>query len=98
MEKMILIICFMPFLLSSTCESDPIDDAVCTTQAFAGLQVKVSLQNRNLPNPSGVNVIARDNNYSETLIEIGIVHTDFVGAYERKGTYIINVLKNGYIL
>lgn len=43
MKKMILIICFMPFLLSSTCESDPIDDVVCTTQAFAGLQVKVSL-------------------------------------------------------
>nr|WP_315193171.1 hypothetical protein [uncultured Flavobacterium sp.] len=40
---------------------------LCTTQAFAGLQVKVSLQNENLPNPSGVTVIARDNNYPETL-------------------------------
>jgi hypothetical protein len=96
MKKIILIVCFMPFLLASTCESDPIDDVVCTTQAFAGLQVKVSLQNGNLQNPSGVTVIARDDNYSETLREIGMVHTDFFGAYERKGTYVVTVSKNGY--
>lgn len=96
MKKIILILCFMPFLLASTCESKAVDDVACTLEAKAGLQVKVSLQNGTLPNSSGVTVTAKDGNYSEILGESGLGYTDFVGAYERKGTYVITVSKNGY--
>ena len=96
MKKLILMLCFMPFLLASTCESDPVNDEVCTLEAKAGLQVKVSLQNETLPNPSGVTVTAKDGNYSESLGESVLTPAEFIGAYERKGNYILTVTKNGY--
>ena len=96
MKKIILILCFMPFLLASTCESDPVEDVVCTLEVVAGLQVKVSLQNGNLPTPSGVTVIAKDGTYLEELGENRPSSNEFVGAYERKGMYIITVSKQGF--
>ena len=96
MRKIILILCFMPFLLASTCEKDSIDDIACTENIVPGLQVKVSLQNATLPNPSGVTIKAKDGSYSEILKQnVGNIN-EFYGAFERKGNYILTVSKNGY--
>ena len=95
-KNLILILLCFQFLMASTCENHTVDDFACTENIVSGLQVKVSLQNAALSNPSGVTVDAKDGLYSETLKQNEGGINEFYGAFERKGNYIITITKNGY--
>lgn len=85
----------MPFLLATTCDED--DDIYCTQEAKAGLNVTVKDAATNEILSEGVTVVAQDGNYTETLEAFtGDATTVFIGAWERQGTYIVTVSKQGY--
>jgi len=95
MKKIFLVLACMPFLLATTCDED--DQIICTQEAKAGLNITVkdAVTNENLSN--GVSVTAQDGNYIETLEAFtGDATTVFIGAWERQGTYIVTVSKQGY--
>ncbi|MBU3680568.1 MAG: hypothetical protein FGM16_01360 [Flavobacterium sp.] len=95
--KKVLLLCFcLPFLTASTCEDSPQDDIFCTTEARAGLNVQVRLNSSSTFETTGISVIATEGSYVEPL-EYYPGSTVFSGAYERQGTYIISVSKEGYI-
>lgn len=95
MKKIILVLACMPFLLATTCDDD--DQIVCTQEAKAGLNITVKDAVTNEILSSGVTVTAQDGTYSETLeVFIGDDSTVFIGAWERQGTYIVTVSKEGY--
>lgn len=95
MKKIILLLCFAPLLLASTCNDD--DESIfCTTEAVAALNVTVRLGNSTTPTSDGVTVVATDGNYSETLQVINTTNPIFIGAFERQGNYTITVSKEGY--
>jgi hypothetical protein len=97
MKKIILLLMFTPLLLATTCDDNDDDNQiVCTQEAKAGLNVSVSLGNMNSITSEGVTVIATDGNYTETLSVINNTDPIFFGAWERIGTYIITVSKEGY--
>lgn len=94
MKKIFLVLACMPFLLAATCDDD---DVYCTQEAKAGLNITVkdALTNEILSN--GVAVTAQDGTYTETLEAFtGDATTVFIGAWERQGTYIVTVSKQGY--
>lgn len=94
MKKFLIGIIVTTFLACNS-DDDTQDPVLCTLEARAGLEVTVKdgLGGANITN--GVTVEAIDGNYSETLKKVEANNT-FVGAYERAGTYIITVTKDGY--
>lgn len=92
MKKILLLLAFITFGCS---DDDLADEVVCTTEARAGLQVTVTDAVTGMALAEGVTVTATDGNYMETLEQPGIFN-QFTGAWERAGTYIITVTKNGY--
>ena len=96
MKKIFLVLACMPFLLATTCDED--DDVYCTQEAKAGLNITVkdAVSNENLS--TGVTVIAQHGEYTETLEAFtgNDQSTVFIGAWERQGTYIVTVSKQGY--
>lgn len=96
MKKVLLLCCFLPFLLSSTCEDSPQDDIFCTTEARAALNIQVRLVGSTTFETEGVSVTATEGSYSEQL-SFFTGSSIFSGAYERQGTYIITVSKLGYV-
>jgi hypothetical protein len=95
MKKIILLLLFAPFLIVTSCDDDN-DQIVCTQEVKAGLAVTVSLGSESSITADGVAVVATDGNYSENLSVINVVDRMFFGAWERAGTYIITVSKEGY--
>lgn len=95
MKKIILLLCFAPLLLASTCNDD--DETIfCTTEAVAALNVTVRLGDSTTPTSEGVTVIANDGDYTETLLVQDTTNPVFIGAFERQGNYIVTVSKEGY--
>ena len=96
MKKIILILCCLPFLTASTCTNDDSPFRPCTAEAKAGLNVSVSLGSMNSITSEGVTVIATDGDFAETLTAPFDNDPVFSGVYERVGSYIITVSKEGY--
>lgn len=96
MKKLFLFLLFSTFFFTSSCDDNDDNQIVCTQEAKAGLNVSVSLGNMNSITSEGVTVIATDGNYSETLSVIDNTDPIFFGAWERTGTYILTVSKEGY--
>ena len=97
MKKIFLVLACMPFLLATTCDED--DDVYCTQEAKAGLSITVKDAVTNEILSTGVTVIAQHGEYTETLEAFtgNDESTVFIGAWERQGTYIVTVSKEGYL-
>lgn len=79
------------------CSGDDDNDGVnCTLEARAGLTVKVTDAESGAILQEGVTVTAIDGGYEEVLMPMEGTN-DFAGAWERQGTYIVTVVKDGYI-
>ena len=96
MKKILLLLCFVPMLMANTCEDDYYDDYPCTAEARAGINVTVSLNGDLYANFEGVSVTAREGNYISDLFQAMQSSPQFSGVYERAGTYIVTVSKDGY--
>lgn len=96
MKKLFFLFVFTPLLLASTCSDDDDNQIVCTQEVKAGLHVSVSLGTMNSITFDGVTVVATDGNYIETLSVVDNLDPVFYGAWERPGTYVITVSKEGY--
>lgn len=96
MKKILFIlVCLPSFLISLSCHSD--DEVICDTQAIAGLNIVVRDATTNALLSEGVTVLAQDGTYLETLQLMPFDSQEvFVGAWERPGTYVITVSKEGY--
>ncbi len=95
MKRLILIL----LVICTACnldEQETSDPVFCTTEARPGLEITVKdAANTDTFLVSGITVIAKDNNYTETLISLPD-RGSFIGAYERTGTYTIMVSGDGY--
>lgn len=72
------------------------DDVNCTEIYVAGLVVNVKDAVTDVELQDGVSIIAVDGNYSERLGFGTMSSSAFMGAYERPGTYILTISKEGY--
>jgi hypothetical protein len=95
MKKLLLLLCFTPLLLASTCENDN-EEIICTQQFVHGLDVVVLDNTTGNPLVEDVQVSAEDGTYQENLELISGLEYSFSGAGERVGTYTITVTKEGY--
>ena len=97
MKKIILFLACMPFLLITSCNNDDDDAIVCTLEAKAGFNITVKDATTNAVLSDGVTVTAQDGTYTETLEQLPNNEIPvFIGAWERAGTYVITVSKEGY--
>lgn len=97
MKRIVLFLFCLPFILLSGCnDNDDTNQIVCTLEVKAALNVTVSLGTENTNTSDGITVFATDQNYSEQLFFYDENNPVFSGAYERIGTYIITVSKEGY--
>lgn len=98
MKKLLLILCCFPLLMAATCEDeDDIQIADCTSDIVSGLNVKIRDAATGAFLSDGVTITAQDAGYSEVLELIpGNEPAVFEGAYERTGTYVFTVEKDGY--
>lgn len=96
MRKILLLFCLAPLLMAHTCEEDYYDDYPCTVEARAGLNVSVSLGGNANVTFEGITVTARDGNFIEDLMPIFPDTPQFSGVYERAGSYVVTVSKEGY--
>lgn len=95
MKKIFLLLACSPFLLAMTCEDD--DEIYCTQEAKAGLNITIKDAVTDELLSTGVSVIAQDGSYSETLEQFPNQEVPvFIGAWERVGTYVVTVSKEGY--
>uniref|UniRef100_UPI00404B14F5 hypothetical protein n=1 Tax=Flavobacterium sp. TaxID=239 RepID=UPI00404B14F5 len=96
MKKIFYLLICIPFLLATTCENDD-EEVNCTLEAVAGISVTVKNAVTSETLSVGVTVLLQDDLYSETIQEfIGEDFSVFSGAWERTGTYIVTVSKEGY--
>lgn len=95
MKKIFLLLACTPFLLAMTCDDE--DEIYCTQEAKAGLNITVKDAITDELLSTGVTVIAQDGSYSETLEQFPNEEVPvFIGAWERVGTYVVTVSKEGY--
>lgn len=95
MKKILLLLACTPFLLAMTCDEE--DDIICTQEAKAGLNITVKDAVTDEVLSTGVMVIAQDGTYTETLEQLPNNEIPvFIGAWERVGTYVVTVSKEGY--
>jgi len=95
MKKIILLLVFLNFACSG--DDDVADDVNCTEEARAGLMVLVKDAISGVELTEGVTVTATDGSYVEELTNFPEFSNEFTGAYERAGTYILTVTKEGYV-
>ncbi len=95
MKKLVIIISLIMFVACNSDDDKTEDPIFCTEEARAGLEVTVRDGIGGAFLTEGVTVVAQDNDYKETL-ENFTGANNFVGAFERAGTYIITISKNGY--
>jgi hypothetical protein len=95
MKKIFLLLACTPFLLATTCDDD--DEIYCTQEAKAGLNITVKDAVTDEFLSTGVTVVAQDGTYTETLEQFPNEEVPvFIGAWERVGTYVLTVSKEGY--
>lgn len=82
--------------LSLGCSHNDDDTTNCTDVYTPGLIVTVKDASTGAVLSDNVTVTATDGDYIEEL-HVPEPETDFYGAYERKGTYVITVTSDGYI-
>lgn len=80
-----------------SCSLNNTGEIPCTEEARAGLNIAVKDAVTNQLLSSGITVIAKDGNYTETLEFFNANNPVFSGAWERQGTYIITVSGAGYV-
>lgn len=97
MKKWIFLLCFTPFLMATQCNEDDNNPVNCTQEARAGLNVTVEDAVTHTVLTEGVIVVATEGTYSETLERVPGSEV-FSGAWEREGSYILTVSKEGYQL
>lgn len=85
----------MPLLMATQCNEDDNNPVNCTQEARAGLNVTVQDAVSHAVLADGVTVQAIDGAYSETLERIPGSDV-FSGAWERQGSYVLTVSKEGY--
>lgn len=95
MKKLLLLVCFAPFLMATQCNEDDDNQVNCTQEARAGLNVTVEDAVTHAVLTEGVRVVATEGAYSETLEHIPGSDV-FSGAWERQGGYVLTVSKEGY--
>jgi len=96
MKKWIFLLGFTPFLMAMQCNEDDNRNLInCTQEARAGLNVTVQDAISHSVLTDGVTVQATDGTYSETLERIPGSDV-FSGAWEREGSYVLTVSKEGY--
>lgn len=79
------------------CSSNKIDEIPCTEEARAGLNITIKDAVTNQLLSSGITVIAKDGNYTETLEFFNVNNPVFSGAWEREGIYIVTVSGVEYV-
>jgi len=89
-----LLLCSLFVFLS--CTSNKIDEIQCTEEARAGLNITVKNAANNQVLGTGIKIIAKDGNYTETLEFFNANNPVFSGAWERAGTYLVTVSGVGY--
>lgn len=92
MKKFIIFLLF----ISIACSDDSKDDINCTEEFVPGLIVTVKDAASGSILKEGVTVMATDGNFTEELEVISQNSSDFYGAFERKGNYILTASKEGY--
>ena len=90
-----VIIFFTVVTLFVSCKKDKKDNVVCTTEARAGLNVKVSTVEGRTLYADSIKVIALDAAFSETLTLVDRNELRFSGAVERAGNYMVTVSHPG---
>ncbi len=95
MKKLFLLGILIGFWACNNDDDQTQDPVFCTEELRAGLEITVKDAANSMFLTEGVTVIAKDNEYSETLESFTGSNT-FVGAYERVGTYTIIVSKDGF--
>lgn len=95
MKKLFLLLCLFPFLTANQCNDDDDNQVNCTQEARAGLNVTVQDAVSHAVLTEGVIVVATEGAYSETLEHIPGSDV-FSGAWEREGSYVLTVSKEGY--
>lgn len=91
MKKLISLLAFTFF----ACADDN-SSINCTEEYVPGLIVTVKDADTGAILNEGAAVTATDGDYSEDLEAISEMSTGFYGAFERQGSYIISVYKEGY--
>ncbi|ESU29181.1 hypothetical protein FLJC2902T_12230 [Flavobacterium limnosediminis JC2902] len=96
MKKILLLLCLFPFLMANQCNDDDDNGQVnCTQEARAGLNVTVHDAVTHAVLTESVTVVATEGTYIETL-ELIPGSDIFSGAWERQGSYVLTVSKEGY--
>lgn len=90
-----LLLCFTPLLMATQCNEDDNNQVNCTEEARAGLNITVQDAISHSVLTDGVTVQATESTYSETLERIPGSDV-FSGAWEREGSYVLTVSKEGY--
>ncbi|WP_297333321.1 carboxypeptidase-like regulatory domain-containing protein [Flavobacterium sp.] len=93
--KKIVLFAMMFSLVVSCSGDDDNNDVVCTEEARAGLNVTVKDAETSALLGEGITVVAKDGLYTETLQFLD-APAQFVGAWERAGTYTLTVTAEGY--
>ena len=92
MRKLISLLAFTFF----ACADDNSGSINCTEEYVPGLIVTVKDAETGTILNEGVVITAADGDYSEDLEAISEMSSDFYGAFERQGNYILSVHKEGY--
>lgn len=88
---------FLTALALMTACGKPVNNGrVCTMEARAGLQVTVRNATTNRALSDSTTVLISAGTYTELLQTFPGSDSVYTGAWERSGTYIINVSRNGY--
>ncbi|GAA4279450.1 carboxypeptidase-like regulatory domain-containing protein [Aquimarina mytili] len=95
MKRLVFISIVIAFWACNNDDDKTEDPIFCTLEARPGIEVRVKDAIDEMFLVEGVEVIITDGEYKETLTSFSGNNT-FFGAYERVGTYIIEVRKNGY--
>ncbi|WP_343910740.1 hypothetical protein [Aquimarina litoralis] len=94
MKKLLLIL----LVVCSACnldEQETLDPIFCTDELRPGLEITVLSSVDSSIITSGITVVAKDGEYTETLVNFNET-TIFVGAFERTGTYFITITGEGF--
>ena len=91
-----IVLCLLAAVTSGCSSFTPI---ACTTDYRPGLTIEVRDAKTNAPIATAALIIIRDGDYTETLgipVEGGPISLSKSGAYERAGTYSVQVSQGGY--
>lgn len=95
MKKLILLLLFSTFFVTTSCEDND-DQIFCTQQFIYGLNVIVLDASTGNPIFQDIEVKAVDESYQEILALVPGLEYAFAGAGERAGVYTVTITKSGY--